>query len=155
MRRAGALVGVPQLRRGPQPRRADPREARPARTGSGGVTAYTPADNVKARRRWSGPGAAQEGQLPCGTNRIRLGPLIRRLAAELAVDVKDKTYRLCPVGDTIGRYLDTVAFGCRENTLLSYEQVLAHFARAHDDLADVQVFCDEPLLLERYVYPVW
>lgn len=114
------------------------------------------ADKKKPGAASTAPARHRRVQLPCAAHPTNsIGPLIRQLTAELALDMKDKTYRECPVGEIAGRYLDSIAFGCRPNTLESYEQVLAPFARAHDDLDGVQAFCDQVELVERYCATVW
>jgi len=34
-----------------------------------------------------------------------LGPLMRQLLARVEADVKDRSYRASPVGDTVGRFI--------------------------------------------------
>src|SRR5215472_8758195 len=89
------------------------------------------------------PGARhRRSSLPCGTDRTRLGPLIRQLAAEAGVDMKNKAYRASPVGEAVGRYLNEMQYaGLRPNSIESYEQPLAWLAVAHDDLSGVDAFC--------------
>ena len=97
-------------------------------------------------------------ELPCVTDPIRFGPLIRHLAAEAGLDMKNKAYRASPVGETVGRYLNEIQFaGLARNTLDSYEQVLAWLAAAHDDLPEVGAFCRPggTEMLEEFLHTNW
>jgi site-specific recombinase XerC len=76
---------------------------------------------------------------------------MRRLLAQVEADVKDRSYRQSPVGDTVGRFIDSVSYGNAANTALAY----ARLAVVHDDLAGVHVFCEQPDLLERFLHVHW
>ncbi len=96
--------------------------------------------------------------LPCGTDPTApsvLGPLMRQLLARVEAEVKDRSYRASPVGETVGRFIDSVSYGNSVNTALAYESPLARLAVVHDDLAGVHVFCEQPDLLERFLHLHW
>lgn len=69
--------------------------------------------------------------------------------------MKDKSYRSSPVGDTVGRFIDSVAYGNAPKTAESYESPLAKLALLHDDLTGVHEFCDQPNLVERFLTLNW
>ncbi len=94
-------------------------------------------------------------QLPCTIDRTQVGPLIRQLIAAAEADMKDKSYRQSPVGETVGRFIDTVAYGNAALTAESYEGPLALFSVFHDDLDGVHVFCEQPDLVERFLHVHW
>jgi integrase/recombinase XerC len=82
--------------------------------------------------------------------------VIRRLLAAAEADVKDKRYRETPVGATVWRYLTAARYGgLMPASYESYESVLSRLALAHDDLDCVQVFCEQPDLLEEFLYMNW
>ena len=114
------------------------------------------ADNKKR------PGAAQtarvtaqEMRLPCGNDPTYLGPLLRELAARAAAEMKDKSYRRSPVGETVGQFIDSVSYARDWKTADSYESVLAKLAQTHDDFAGVDELAEQPELLERFLALNW
>jgi integrase/recombinase XerC len=84
-----------------------------------------------------------------------LGSLLRQLAAEAVAEMKDKSYRRSPVGETVGRFIDSVSYGNSPLTAESYESPLALLAVFHDDLDGVHVFCERPDLIERFLHVHW
>lgn len=72
--------------------------------------------------------------------------------------MKDKGYQTSPVGGVVGRYLRSAAYGgAKQNTLDSYEQVLAWLALYFDDLDDIRLLC-EPTgrqALEEFLHTHW
>ena len=111
---------------------------------------YDPRDAVQR------PGARHRRYpLPCTPEGTPVGPLIRQLLAAVEADVKDRSYRQSKVGETVGRFIDSVEYSSAANTVISFESPLAKLARLHDDLESVHEFCERPELLEQFLYVIW
>src|SRR4029077_3375743 len=140
-RRRGGPAGMPP----------GARRARPAR-GARHMT-YAPVQRKKTGAE--APVRHRRSELPCTPDATPVGPLIRQLLAAVEADVKDRSYRRSPVGETVGRFIDSVTYGNAPKTAESYESPLARLARLHDDLDSVQEFCEQPELLERFLHVNW
>jgi integrase len=114
------------------------------------------ADNKKPGTAETARARHRRYQLPCTPEGTPVGPLIRQLLAAVEADVKDKSYRESPVGQTVWRYLRAMQYaGMMDNSFEAYEGVLAKLALTHDDLAGVGEFCERPELLEDFLYMNW
>lgn len=69
------------------------------------------------------------------------GRMMRELELREAAAVKDKSYRLSPVGGEVGRFLRAKRWeGMARTSLDAYETVLARLAWRHDDFAALDAF---------------
>jgi integrase len=96
------------------------------------------ASTARARHRRS--------QLPCTPDLTNLGLqrglLLRLLSEQLEAEVKDKSYQQTPIGDQVRQFLDDLRWDKRpENTLNTYERVLAYLSLEFDYLEGVHGFC--------------
>jgi site-specific recombinase XerD len=71
-----------------------------------------------------------------------VGPTLRAAAPIYERALKDKSYRRCPVGQDVGRFLRALRWAdYADNTLTAYEETLSRLAVDHDDFTGVGEFC--------------